>query len=414
MMRILFPHGTTFFYKMMWALLPPNAVLYVWMTLDYLTHPLASGMYGPAELAAPPMRALFTLVAAPLLITIGLLIMRRAPGNVVGVLVTILGLSIPTFEVGPHSGTLLPSLQGFMIPIWYAALIYMVIFFPDGRAPWGRAEGFFTAIMAYFIVWSAMLGFTLPQENTYGAPVYNAFYVPALTPAYELLGQGFVLIMPLLIAAVFLSPALRYRATQPGSRERQQIRWLAFCATLFALFLVVYSIFVVTGSAVNAPERRVFQVVYQVFLAMFPPLALGFAILRHNLYDIDLIIRRTLVYAVLTTLLAAIYFGGVALAQALLRPFTGAGNDLAVVVTTLGIAALALPLRREVQGFIDRRFYRRKYNAARTLATFSAEARDEVELEALTSRLVAVVDETMQPAQVSLWLRADSARRAGG
>jgi hypothetical protein len=135
------------------------------------------------------------------------------------------------------------------------------------------------------------------------------------------------------------------------------------------------------------------------------PVAVGFAILRHNLYDIDIIIRRTLIYGALTALLAFIYWAGVVGLQALLRPITGAGNDLAVVATTLVIAALFLPLRRRVQGFIDRRFFRRKYDAVRTLSAFAETMRDEVELEKLTRRLVEVIGETLQPAHVSLWLR---------
>ena len=123
------------------------------------------------------------------------------------------------------------------------------------------------------------------------------------------------------------------------------------------------------------------------------------------LYDIDVIIRRTLVYSTLTAMLALTYWGGVLLLQSLLRPLTGEGNDLAIVATTLAVAALVLPLRRGVQRFIDRRFYRRKYDAARTLAAFGEVARDEVELDALAGRLVWVIEETMQPAHVSLWLR---------
>jgi len=135
------------------------------------------------------------------------------------------------------------------------------------------------------------------------------------------------------------------------------------------------------------------------------PIAVGFAILRHNLYDIDIIIRRTLIYGALTALLALMYWAGVVGLQALLRPFTGAGNDLAVVATTLLVAAIFLPLRRRVQGFIDRRFFRRKYDAARTIAAFGEYVRDEVEIDKLAGRLVEVVDETMRPAHVSLWLR---------
>jgi hypothetical protein len=139
------------------------------------------------------------------------------------------------------------------------------------------------------------------------------------------------------------------------------------------------------------------------------PVVIGVAILRYRLYDIDVIINRTLVYGALTVLLALVYIGGVAATQVVFRALIGQGSDLAVVVSTLAIAALFTPLRRRVQSFIDRRFYRRKYDARKTLEAFSVKLREKTDLEALKSELVGAVTETMQPAHVELWLNEPGA-----
>ncbi|HEX7587727.1 MAG TPA: hypothetical protein VF478_05375 [Anaerolineae bacterium] len=135
------------------------------------------------------------------------------------------------------------------------------------------------------------------------------------------------------------------------------------------------------------------------------PVSAGIAILRYHLFEIDIIIRRTLIYGLLTGVLALIYFACIVFLTQVLRPFVGESSDLAVIVCTLGIAALFTPLRYRTQSVIDRRFYRSKYNAAQVLAAFSAKVRDEVELENLRDHLLAVVGETIQPAHVSLWLK---------
>ena len=149
------------------------------------------------------------------------------------------------------------------------------------------------------------------------------------------------------------------------------------------------------------------QTIATVALLIFP-ITFAIAILRYRLWDIDVIIRRTLIYSVLTAVLALVYFTSVIVLQQLFRFVTGQSSDLAIILSTLGIAALFNRLRWGVQNAIDRRFYRRKYDAAQVLATFSAALRDEVELDQLTNKLLNVVGETMQPEQVSLWLRADN------
>jgi hypothetical protein len=139
------------------------------------------------------------------------------------------------------------------------------------------------------------------------------------------------------------------------------------------------------------------------------PIAVGFAVLKYRLYDIDIVINRTLVYGSLTVTLVALYFGGIVVLQRIFVTLTGQQSTLAVVASTLLIAALFTPLRRRIQSFIDRRFYRRKYDARKTLEAFSATLRDETDLEALNDDLVGVVRETMQPAHVSVWLRPETA-----
>jgi hypothetical protein len=141
---------------------------------------------------------------------------------------------------------------------------------------------------------------------------------------------------------------------------------------------------------------------------MLVPLSIGVAVLRSHLFDIDLLINRTLVYGSLTTVLVALYFGGIVLLQQLFMALTSEQSTLAVVASTLLIAALFTPLRRRIQSFIDKRFYRRKYDARKTLEAFSAKLRNETDLNALSGDLVGVVRETMQPAHVSLWLRPEA------
>jgi hypothetical protein len=158
---------------------------------------------------------------------------------------------------------------------------------------------------------------------------------------------------------------------------------------------------------------------YSLYVAVFAllviPVCTYIAILKYRLYDIDVVINRTLVYGSLTVMLALVYFGGVATTQMIFRALTGQEQQpqLAIVVSTLVIAALFNPLRRRIQGFIDRRFYRSKYDAAKTLEAFSAKLRDETDLDALRDDLVGVVRETMQPAHVSLWLRPDTVPKKG-
>ncbi len=190
--------------------------------------------------------------------------------------------------------------------------------------------------------------------------------------------------------------------------QRQQTRWvlLGFLAMMLGATGWMLFIEIFPPSPGLARLYVLLGGIAPITLALLVfPLTLAIAILRYRLWDIDLLIRRTLIYGVLTAALAFVYFGSVVLLQQLLRALTGQSSELAIIVSTLAIAALFAPLRRRVQDAIDRVFYRRKYDAAKVLAEFAATARDETDLDKLTARLVEVVQETMQPTQVSLWLR---------
>jgi hypothetical protein len=193
------------------------------------------------------------------------------------------------------------------------------------------------------------------------------------------------------------------RARHAGRVERQQIKWLAYGGA------------VVVGTSLVAGAIAIWSVTVTILIINLAllglPLFTGIAIVRYRLYDIDIIINRTLVYGSLTATLIALYFGGIVVLQRVFVLLTGQQSTLGVVASTLLIAALFTPLRRRIQSFIDRRFYRRKYDAEKTLETFSLKLRDETDLEALNSELVGVVRETMQPAHVSLRLRSDAGQQ---
>jgi hypothetical protein len=202
----------------------------------------------------------------------------------------------------------------------------------------------------------------------------------------------YILFLVCLVAAL-ASIVVRFR--RAGVVERQQLKWFTFAGTMVTI--VGFGDF---GG----------DVVLAAGIASFP-VAAGIAILKYRLYDIDVIINRTLVYGALSVVLAVVYGGGVFGIGGLLRSVTGQeNNSLAVAASTLAVAALFRPARTRVQNFIDRRFFRRKYDAVKTLDTFTAKLRDEVDLEAMRAELVAAVSETMQPTHASLWLRETASR----
>jgi hypothetical protein len=216
---------------------------------------------------------------------------------------------------------------------------------------------------------------------------------------------GFIAVPMLFVAGVGAVISVFVRFRRARGHERQQIKWFVSAAALTLVWISVFGQSAVGGLPGAIVALSGLLVVPSI------PIATGTAILRYRLYDIDRIINRTLVYGSLTVTLVALYFGGIVVLQRIFVLLTGQRSTLAVVASTLLIAALITPLRRRIQSFIDRRFYRRKYDARKTLEAFSAKLRDETDLEALNNDLVGVVRETMQPAHVSLWLRPDPPQR---
>jgi hypothetical protein len=306
-------------------------------------------------------------------------------------------------------GTL--SNQWLWVPTVGLLGIYLVLLFPDGRLPsrrW-RPLAWFSGVM--IVLLSVTEGLAPgPLENQGGVP--NPFGLEALP---WLVDVSYIILplLPLCIFASAVSMVLRFRRSR--GVVRQQIKWVAFVASFSGLLYLIAMIssLVVQVSSGSVPQFPWWaEVLFSVAALSFAgvPVAIGFAVLKYRLYDIDVIINRTLVYGSLTAMLVALYFGSVATSQTILRALTGQTEQpqLAIVVSTLVIAALFNPLRRRIQSFIDHRFYRRKYDARKTLEAFSQQLRNETDLEALRGDLVGVVRETMQPAHVSLWLRPDT------
>jgi len=293
-----------------------------------------------------------------------------------------------------------------------AALLFgtfLILLFPDGRLPSSRWRP--VAWLCGLVIASNIILTTLaPGPLSDLRYVNNPFGLEG-HPWVANLSGAVGLLLPLLMLVSASSLILRY--LRSGEEVREQIKWLAFAASVVALGVfgaVVQGTLFASDDAGNA-DLLWGMLLQDALTFSFAgiPVAIGFAVLKYRLYGIDLVINRALVYGSLTIMLLLIYFGGVTATQALFQTLTGRQTlpQLAVVVSTLVIAALFNPLRRRIQSFIDRRFYRRKYDAGKTLEAFSARLREETDLQALSAELRRVVRETMQPEHVSLWLRPD-------
>lgn len=343
---------------------------------------------------------------------VGALIAIRQPGNRVGWVCLGLGvvLSIPTTDYGAYARET-GSLPGAEIVTWIGdwaflpgvgGVTFLLLLFPDGRllSPRWRWVAYASGIAVVLAVFSeAFRPGILPSAPGVANPfpLEAAKYIPG-----HLEGGANVLLAPC-FAAGAASLVLRFRRAR--GRERLQIKWLASAAALLAALFALVGVGSLVAGLLDAGEPLGLRVLedFVSLSASGLPIAIGIAVLRHDLYEIDVVINRTLVYGGLTATLAATYLGSVLLLQLVLRPVT-ADSNLAIAVSTLAVAGLFRPARARIQSAVDRRFYRRKYDAQRTLEDFSSRLRDEVDLGAMDAELGRAVRETLQPAHVSLWL----------
>jgi hypothetical protein len=361
---------------------------------------------------AYPMEDVVIRVGFGAFAVVGALLVARRPTNLIGWIMAVVALMVAIFHAGGAYAAYVMATRGqpdalavvgAWVGNWYwylllaLAVIYLPLLFPDGRLLSRRwlPVAVLPGIGAVATVALGALADTLVVDPVVEGVRYridNPIGIEGLgevegLPVFGLL-TGLLLVG---IVGAVASVVVRFRRSR--GVERQQMKWFVYAAALLLLFPVEGWL----------PEI-VSNVLFGVVLFAIPA-AIGIAVLRYRLYDIDLVINRTLVYGPLTATLVLFYVGGVISLQYAFRTLTGQGSQIAIVASTLAIAALFNPLRHRVQEFVDRRFYRHKYDAAKTLESFGAKLRDETDLDRLGGELVVVVRETMQPAHVSLWLR---------
>lgn len=352
------------------------------------------------------------MIASLAFSTVGVLVASRQRKNPIGWLLLCIGLlyaaelfvgnySVYTFVTDPA------SLPGGQVAAWLTSWVwifggslvfFVFLFFPDGKLPsprW-RPVAWLVLLNTALAVASFAFGPDPLRDSSEGLQVVNPVAIEGSAGIFDLVARvSFLLDIPISLALI-LAFFVRFRRAR--GEERQQIKWVAYGVAVLVCAVMVVSVWPsLDGSVIGGA----------LFLAGFLaiPAAIALAILTYRLYDIDVVINRTLVYGALTLTLALVYFGSIALLQGAWIALTGQRSQLAVVASTLFIAALFNPIRHRIQPFIDRRFYRSKYDAAETLQGFSSRLREETDLDRLGGALVSVVHETMQPGHASLWLR---------
>jgi hypothetical protein len=384
----------------------PHLLLALYVSLV----PLSLLVRGPEPDNGEP----FFLLAAMGFPVVGALIASRRPDNPIGWLLLALGI---VFGAGLFAdsyvetgATALAGVMGWYgsvaLLIWLPlGVVFLPLLFPDGRLLSPRWRWAVRLTVAAVVLGLLATGLKPGPLDTNQKPdIVNPFGVPALKGLLEVVNVVGEVLLIAAIAAAVSSVVVRFRRSH--GEARLQLKWFAWVGSVMIVAFLVAAVTAALGD--DSPVAFLGNIGWPVGLLCLIvgiPVATGIAVLRYRLYEIDVVINRTLVYGLLTATLAAAYLGSVLLLQLAVDPLTS-NSSLAVAVSTLAVAALFRPARRRIQGVVDRRFYRRKYDAARTLEGFSSRLREQVDLEALGSELRNVVHETMQPAHVSLWIRS--------
>jgi hypothetical protein len=356
-----------------------------------------------------------TLAAFPLVFAfLAALIVVNRPGNPIGWLLMIqavlgvLALPVDNYLASFSSPPAAPGLV-FLLMLWFSGwawlllifpLLLILLLFPTGKTIPGLWRFAPRAVvgMGIFFFFCSTFSTSFVHDARNGWVVENpiGFLSPERVEAWiNIWALGLSGLTLISVLSIFV----RYR--QAAAVEREQIKWLLYACGIFGLVFLL-------GDFLNIADGE--GLVYEIWDLLFYlsilgiPVSIAIAILRHRLWDIDILIRRTLVYSLLTASLGLVYLGGVTLLQTLFSSTSGQTSPLTIVLSTLAIAALFNPLRRRIQIFIDRRFYRQKYNAERILAQFSAVARRETDLDHLSGELLSVMRDTLQPENIQLWL----------
>jgi len=379
---------------------PRSAVRLAWGLWGLAVALLAAALAVNADLVVRSWEGALAVLSLAFL-TVGAFLAGRRPGNAVGWLLLGWGM---VMAFGSLTGAYVDrglvrdpgSVPGASWAAWAEAVVwhpafgllaFLLLLFPHGRLPSRRWLPFAWFTVAVYLALALSAAFSPAAVHLYYPQATPPVRLP-VAPAADIAFGVLLLGQLLLLATAVVSLVLRLR--RATGEERQQVKWFVYTVVVVVLLFVVTTLIIGAG--------------YLFPLFGLIPVSVAVAVFRYRLYDIDRLIKRTLVYGLLTALLAGVYAGGVFLLGALLDPAVGE-SELAVAASTLAVAALFQPARRRLQALVDLRFDRRRYDAVRTVEAFSARLRDQVDLDTLSVELLGVIDQTVQPASVSLWLR---------